>query len=72
MGRHTFEQVLTFGEWIYGDTHVTVLSSAMGAEAVPAHLARTPGPLNGDVRLQHIRTRSFPFGLVQVKYKTLE
>ena len=30
------------------------------------------GPLDGDVRLQHIGTRSFPSGLVQVKYRTLE
>lgn len=27
MGRHTFEKVLTFGDWPYGDTPVIVLSS---------------------------------------------
>ncbi|MCG8649868.1 MAG: dihydrofolate reductase family protein, partial [Pirellulales bacterium] len=27
MGRNTYEQVLTFGDWVYGDTPVTVLSS---------------------------------------------
>ena len=30
------------------------------------------GPLDGDVSLQHVATRSFPSGLVQVKYRTLE
>ena len=28
------------------------------------------GPLKSDVRLQHVSTRSFPSGLVQVKYRT--
>ncbi len=132
MGRHTFEVLLTFGEdeWIYGDTPLTVLSSTLGPEAIPAHLegrvkiaSGEPaeileelaekgvqhvyvdggitvqsfiaaglideitigiipvligdgiplfGPLGSDVRLQHIGTRSFPSGLVQVKYRTLE
>ena len=138
MGRHTFEAVLPFWEegsphvddWIYGDTPVTVLSSTLGPEAIPAHLegkvniaSGKPaeiveqlaengvkhvyvdggitlqaflaaglideitiglipvligdgiplfGPLDGDVRLEHIGTRSFPSGLVQVKYRTLE
>ena len=138
MGRHTFEAVLPFWEegsphvddWIYGDTPVTVLSSTLGPEAIPAHLegkvniaSGKPaeiveqlaengvkhvyvdggitlqaflaaglideitiglipvligdgiplfGPLNGDVRLEHIGTRSFPSGLVQVKYRTIE
>ena len=30
------------------------------------------GPLTSDVRLRHVSTRSFPSGLVQVKYRTLE
>ena len=30
------------------------------------------GPLDSDVRLQHIGTRSFPSVLVQVKYRTLK
>ena len=40
MGRHTFEVLLTFDEdeWIYGDTPLTVLSSTLGPEAIPAHL----------------------------------
>ena len=129
MGRHTFELVLTFDEWVYGDTHLTVLSSTLGPEAIPAHMegrvsitSGDPaeiledlaekgvqhvyvdggitvqefiaaglideitigiipiligdgiplfGPLEGDVRLEHIATRSFPSGLVQVKYRTL-
>ena len=132
MGRHTFETVLTFdeSEWIYGDTPVTVLSSTLGPEAIPAHLegkvsitSGEPGeiledlaekgvqhvyvdggitlqafmaaglideitvtlvpvligdgiplfgPLDSDVRLEHLSTESFPSGLVKVKYKTLE
>ena len=129
MGRHTFELLLTFDEWIYGDTHLTVLSSTLGPEAIPAHMegkvsimSGDPaeileelaekgvqhvyvdggitvqefiaaglideitigiipvligegiplfGPLEGDVPLEHIATRSFPNGLVQVKYRTL-
>ena len=130
MGRHTFEKFLTFEEWPYGDTRMTVLSSTMGPDAVPARLegevsiasgkpeeilenlaeqgvqhvyvdggitvqtflsaglineitiSLIPvligdgiplfGPLNSDVRLEHISTKSFPSGLVQTKYKTLE
>ena len=30
------------------------------------------GPLAGDLRLHHVSTRSFPSGLVQVKYRTFE
>ena len=129
MGRHTFELLLTFDEWIYGDTHLTVLSSTLGPEAIPARMegrvsitSGDPaeileelaekgvqhvyvdggitvqefiaaglideitigiipvligegiplfGPLEGDVPLEHIATRSFPNGLVQVKYRTL-
>ncbi len=130
MGRHTFEVLLTFDEWVYGDTPVMVLSSTLGPEAVPARfegkvsitsgepeeiledlaekgvqhvyvdggitvqefiaaglideitIGIIPiligdgiplfGPLEGDVGLQHIATRSFPSGLVQVKYRTVE
>ena len=130
MGRHTFEKLLTFQEWVYRDTRMTVLSSTLGPDAVPARLegkvsiasgkpeeilenlaeqgvqhvyvdggitvqtflsaglineitiSLIPvligdgiplfGPLNSDVRLQHISTKSFPSGLVQTKYKTLE
>ena len=130
MGRHTFELLLTFDEWIYGDTHLTVLSNTLGPEAIPARMegkvsitSGKPaeileelaekgvqhvyvdggitvqafiaaglideitiglipvligdgiplfGPLDSDVHLQHIATRSFPSGLVQVKYRTLK
>lgn len=37
MGRKTYEQVLTFGEWPYGDKKVVVLSS--GSPRIPEHLA---------------------------------
>ena len=38
MGRHTFEKLLTFDEWHYGDTRLTVLSTTLGPDAVPARL----------------------------------
>lgn len=34
MGRHTYEKVLTFGNWPYGDKPVVVLSSR-GVEIAP-------------------------------------
>jgi dihydrofolate reductase len=130
MGRHTYETLLTFDEWVYGDTELMVLSSTLGPEAIPARhegkvsiASGTPheiladltekgvrhvyvdggitlqafihaglideitisiipvligegiplfGPLAGDLRLHHVSTRSFPSGLVQVKYRTFE
>jgi len=39
MGRNTYEKVLTFGEWPYGDKPVVVLSTR--ALSIPSHLART-------------------------------
>jgi dihydrofolate reductase len=39
MGRNTFDQVLGFGKWPYGDTPVTVLSDSL--RALPAHLPRS-------------------------------
>jgi dihydrofolate reductase len=39
MGRSTFEQVLTFGEWPYGSKPVVVLSSTL--KNLPAHLPPT-------------------------------
>ena len=39
MGRKTFEQVLTFGPWSYGDTPVVVLSHS--PVAIPSHLPDT-------------------------------
>ena len=39
MGRHTFEQVLSFRQWPYGDAPVYVLSSSL--PAVPAEAPRT-------------------------------
>lgn len=39
MGRHSFEQALSFEPWPYGDKRVVVLSS--GAVAIPAGLSRT-------------------------------
>ena len=132
MGRHTFEQLLTFefDQWIYGDTPLKVLSSTMGPEIIPEHLVGKVsitsgkpeailqdlaeagfehayvdggitvqaflaaglideinigvipvligdgiplfGPLNGDVRLRHVATKSYPSGLVQLKYSVSE
>ena len=39
MGRNTFEQVLTFGEWPYGETPVIVLSRSL--TSLPGHLPDT-------------------------------
>jgi len=39
MGRKTFEQVLSFGEWPYGKTKMRVLSSK--ALSIPEHLKNT-------------------------------
>ena len=38
MGRKTFEQVLTFGEWVYGATRVIVMSR--GKPDIPNHLTK--------------------------------
>ncbi len=50
MGRNTFEQVLTFGEWSYGDTPVVVLSSKpisipAGLPNSVTHSSEAPKPL---------------------------
>ncbi len=39
MGRITFEQVLTFGQWPYGEKKVIVMSSRV--LDIPSHLAKT-------------------------------
>lgn len=39
MGRHTFEKVLSFGQWPYGDKPVIVLSSR--TLEIPTHLTST-------------------------------
>ena len=45
MGRHTFEQVLTFPDWPYGDRHVVVLTSRPWD--VPDHLRDTVVRMSG-------------------------
>lgn len=123
MGRHTFEQVLTFGDWPY-EVPVVVLSSqpvdipaslldrvdvqsgtpaeivarleGRGVEHIYVDggitlqrflragvvgqliVTRVPvligsgiplfGPLDGDIALHHVETRSYPSGLVQSIY----
>ena len=125
MGRNTFEKVLSFEKWPYGDKPVVVLSSSLTqvpedapktveiTSASPAELvqrlsargakhlyvdggvtiqrflqaglihsltiARIPillgsgiplfGTLPGDVLLRHVRTQSYPNGLVQSEYE---
>lgn len=125
MGRNTFEQVLTFGEWPYGSKPVIVLSRRLGALPVGAPetvslSSETPhalidrlasqgihrlyvdggltiqsfiearlideiiitvipillgsgkplfGPVESDVKLQLVSSRSFDCGFVQTRYR---
>jgi len=127
MGRSTYEQVLTFGEWPYGDKKTVVLSSSrlqvpehvkgkveemagepelvvrQLAERGARHLYIDGGKtiqgflraglideltittlpiligegiplfssLDGDVKLEHLNTRSFESGYVQSQYRVL-
>ncbi len=127
MGRNTFEKVLAFGEWPYGDTPVIVLTRSPmrvprrlagrvevmagppakiverlgrrglrrlyvdGGRTVQGFLAsglideltitRIPillgrglalfGPLPGDMRLRHVKTRAFASGFVQSLYEVI-
>ena len=126
MGRKTFEQVLTFGPWHYGDTPVVVLSH--NPVTVPSHLPDTVshssesprallerlsgqgvkhvyvdggntiqgflaeslideititcvpialgdgiplfGPMEKDLKLTHVNTKTYDFGFVQTTYQT--
>jgi len=128
MGRNTFETVLSFEKWPYGDKPVAVLSSrltkapedspksvevmsgspeevvqrlsARGAKHLYVDggltiqrflqagliqsltISKIPillgsgiplfGPLSKDVRLRHVRTQSYPSGLVQSEYEVLQ
>jgi len=127
MGRNTFEQVLTFGEWPYKEKNLVVLSSKL--KLVPEHLKNIVtiefeepknllvklsshgyqniyvdggvtiqnflneglideitittipvilregkplfGNLNKDINLELIKSRSYPFNVVQTKYKII-
>ena len=126
MGRKTFEQVLTFGPWHYGDTPVVVLSH--NPVTIPSHLPDTVshssesprallerlsgqgvkhvyvdggntiqgflaeslideititcvpialgdgiplfGPMEKDLKLTHVNTKTYDFGFVQTTYQT--
>jgi dihydrofolate reductase len=124
MGRNTFEQVLSFGDWPYGEKKVVVLSEkgvdipdkiqstvsassedprslvklleSAGAKhlyidggktirsflaadlineiiitTIPVLLgAGLPlfGPLNKDIKLKHLSTKTYPFGFIQNRY----
>lgn len=128
MGRNTYEMVLSFGQWPYGNKRVVVLSSKLtqvsdklsetielrscsptelvkdllgsgakhlyidGGKTIQGFLnagliqeiiiTRIPvligrgiplfGPIDKDLGLQHIETRSFANGFVQSKYKVRE
>ncbi len=125
MGRNTFDKVLTFNEWIYGEKQVMVLTNR--PLDIPKHLTTTVdsmagppaqvaeqlakrganhlyidggktilgflkaglldriiitrlpvlfgtgiplfGPVSGDIQLRHIKTQSYPSGLVQSEYE---
>lgn len=127
MGRSTYEKVLTFADWPYGDKKTVVLSS--GTLQVPQHIAGKVevmsgepsmvvrllseqgarhlyidggktiqaflraglideltittlpiligegiplfGSLDGDIKLEHLNTRSFDSGYVQSQYRVL-
>lgn len=125
MGRNTYEMVLSFGQWPYGNKRVVVLSRSLtqisdklpktvelksgspseiakelqasgakhlyidGGKTIQGFLnaglvqeiiiTRIPvligqgiplfGPVNEDLKLQHIETRSFENGFVQSKYQ---
>lgn len=125
MGRNSYEKVLSFGQWPYGNKPVVVLTSRSlkipddlaetveakssspaelvkqlsergarhayidGGKTIQGFLAagliqqiiitRIPiligggiplfGPLNKDIKLRHIETRSFASGLVQSRYE---
>ena len=47
MGRKTFETVLSFGEWPYGDTPVTVLSRTLTSADIPLELRETVSVTGG-------------------------
>jgi dihydrofolate reductase len=70
VGRNTFEKVLTFEEWPYGDKRIVVLSTRpLDLSAVRDRPVELFGPLDRDVRLQHVSTRAFPSGMVQSEYR---
>lgn len=127
MGRNTFEKVLSFGGWPYGEKRVVVMTKSLSSlpEDTPGEvelfsgspealveklknegeehlyidgglliqsflraglideivLTRIPvligeglplfGPLDEDIKLEHIETKTFDNGLVQSKYRTV-
>src|SRR6266853_372252 len=82
IGRKTFEKVLTFEAWPYGDKRVVVLSShsvdLCAGLIQRLIITRVPvligdgvplfGALARDIRLRHVVTRQYPSGLVQSEY----
>jgi dihydrofolate reductase len=72
IGRGTFETVLTFESWPYGQKRVVVLSSRpLDLSLARGGVEQMGGPptvLEADLRLHHVATRSFPSGLVQSEY----
>ena len=82
MGRHTYEKVLTFGDWPYGKKRVVILSSqpmqlsarlveiVSCSSVVPVLIGagKPPfGPLDMDTSLTRVSTQTFDFGYVQLK-----
>lgn len=59
MGRNTFETVLSFGQWPYGDTRVIVLSRR-GVE-IPDHLTATVETSSSPLHelVEHLSARGF-------------
>ncbi len=59
MGRHTYELVLSFGSWPYGDKPVVILSSRQ--LDIPDHISRTVESRSAPPRevVRHLTERGF-------------
>ena len=77
IGRKTFETILAFDTWPYGEKPVFVLSTRplapAPAGAVVEHLSGEPVEIVAqlaarDIALRHVATRQYASGLVQSEY----
>lgn len=73
MGRKTFEQVLTFGQWPYGQTPVVVLSSRpfdipAGLKGTVSHSSETPDQLCARLDAEGLPRRYIDGGLTVQRF----